>query len=332
MFKLRRILPLAGVLIAAVSACLLPFAQGQSGKKPAASKTAKPPKWEKRVVDAFFADALKHVGPGKPGGMVAGPGGGNPAVAANSGAANPGGAASTGVAPVGGFAWSKLIDSDVLESEIKANINILTPAVAIPGNFKSQTYKKARTTLSELAVLFGVVGEFDGDVKWKSKAAGLRDVLAKAGANCKVGTEQSFKEAKQRSEDLKDLLDGGGVDVPAAEPKAEWAKVADRPELMKRMEEAGLLHLTPWTANAGEFNSNKAKILHEAQVLALFAQVIQHGSFAFADDENYLKHAAALQKACLEIADGAKSGNADKARTGASDMAKACANCHADFK
>ena len=113
-------------------------------------------------------------------------------------------------------------------------------------------------------------------------------------------------------------------------PQPDW--LIDRPELMKRMEEAGQLHLIPWTANAGDFNSNKDKIVHEAQVLAVLSQVIQHGSFEYADDETYLKHAAALQKACLEIVEGAKAGNAEKARAGASEMAKACANCHTDFR
>jgi hypothetical protein len=280
------------------------------------------------VLSAFFEDARQKVGPGKPGGMIAGPATSTPGVAASSTANTP---ASSAV-PAGGSGWSKLIDPDVLEAEIKSNINTLVPAVAVPGNFKSQTYKKARTAFSELAVLFGVVAEYDGDVKWKAKGTGLREALAKAAANCKVGTDQSHKEAKARTDSLKDLLDGNNIDIPAGEGPGEWGKVADLSELMKRMETAGQEHITPWTANAGDFNSNRDKIVHEAQVLAVLAQIIQHESYEYGGDESFRGHAAALQKACLEIAEGAKSGNAEKARTAAGDMAKACANCHTDFR
>ena len=316
-------LVLALLGIGAVQQFFLP-AYAQNPKR--AAPTAKPPKWEKRVLDAFFADARKHLGPGRPGGTTAVSQGNTSAAGTTSVAAG------STLAVAGGINWSKMIDAEVLEAEIKTNINLLTPAVAVPGNFKSQTYKKARVAFSELAVLFGVIVEYDGDVKWKSRAAGMRELLAKAGANCKVGTDQSFKEAKGRAEDLKQLLDGGSVEVPQAESKAEWAKVADRPELMKRMEEAGQHHLTPWTANAADFKSNKDKIVHEAQVLAVLAQVIQHNSYEFADDEGYRNYASALQKACLEIVEGAKAGDAEKARTAAGNMAKACANCHTDFR
>jgi hypothetical protein len=156
--------------------------------------------------------------------------------------------------------------------------------------------------------------------------------LAKAGFNCKVGTDSSFKEAKARHEDLRQLLSGGSVTLPEAEPSAEWANVADLTELMKRMEEGGQNRITPWTSAEGDFKANQEKVLHEAQLLAVMAQVIKHPSYDYGADEAYVNHASALQQACLEVIDGARQANFDKARTGAGNMTKACANCHSDFR
>lgn len=291
-------------------------------------KTVPPPKWdETQVKRTFFDDITKHVGQGQPGGA-------RPAATAVAGNTNTGATSSPAATPTagGGSGWSKLADAETLETEIKKSINALGPAVSNPGQFKSQHFRQARRHYSTLAVWFGVIAGYDGSVKWKDKAAGLRDSIAKAGFNCKVGSDQSFQEAKGRFEDLQTLLQGGSLKLPDAEPTAEWKSVADLTELMKRMEEAGQNQITPWTASAGEFKSNKDKILHEAQLLAVLGQVIKHPSYEFGLDAKFVKYADDLTSACVEIVDGVKTDNYDKVRTNAGAMSKACSNCHGEFR
>jgi hypothetical protein len=296
----------------------------KTGKK----NTVPPPKWDPREVDkVFFKDVASRVGPGQPGGA-------RPAVGSvappTPGATSTGGTATPAAA--GGFSWSKLADAETLETEIKKSINALGPTVDNPGQFKNQHFRQARRQYSSLAVWFGVLAGYDGSAKWKDKAAGLRDSMAKAGFNCKVGSDQSFLEAKGRYEDLRTLLEGGSPKLPQAEAAAEWKSVADLTELMKRMEEAGQNQLTPWTASANEFKANKDKILHEAQLLAVLAQVIKHPSYEYGQDANFVKYADDLQNACLGIVEGAKTDNYDKARASAGAMSKACNACHGDFR
>jgi hypothetical protein len=289
---------------------------GRAAKK----NTVPPPKWDEREVKkTFFDDVTKHVGPGQPGGT-------RPAATAAAGT-SPGAPAA-----VGGYAWSKLADAETLEAEIKKSINALGPAVENPGQFKSQHFRQARRHYSSLAVWFGVAANYDGDIKWKENAASLRDGIAKAGFNCKVGSDQSFQEARGRLEDLRTLLEGGSPKLNPAEAAAEWKSVADLTELMKRMEEGGQNSLTPWTASANEFKANKDKIRHEAQLLAVLAEVIKHPSYEYGADANFVKYADDLRNACLEVVDGAKTDNYDKARTGAGAMSKACSGCHGDFR
>lgn len=289
--------------------------------------TVPPPKWDERVKKVFFDDVTKHVGPGQPGGM-------RPTATSVAGTSQPGTAAPGSAAPAagGGYSWSKLADAETLEAEIKKSINALGPTVENPGQFKSQHFRQARRHYSSLAIWFGVAANYDGDIKWKDKAASLRDGLAKAGFNCKVGSDQSFQEAKARLEDLRTLLQGSSPKLNPAEAAADWKNVADLSELMKRMEEGGQNSLTPWTASANEFKANKDKILHEAQLLAVLAEVIKHPSYEYGQDANFVKYAEDLRNACLEIAEGAKNDNYDKARTGAGAMSKACSGCHGDFR
>lgn len=319
---MKKFILYACVLVSGVVLSGVVLAQAARSPK---KNTVPPPKWDDKLVKkTFFDDILKHVGPGQPGGKRP--------VAAAASSSQPGAMPAAPAAATGGGTWSKLADAETLEAEIKNTVNALASAVENPGQFKSQHFRQARRLYSSLAVWFGVVAAYDGDIKWKDKAASLRDAIAKAGFNCKVGSDQSFQEAKGRYEDLRTLLEGGSPKLPAAEPAAEWKNIADLTELMKRMEEAGQNHLTPWTASAAEFKSNKDKVLHEAQLLAVLSEVIKHPSYEFGADENFVKYADALRGACQEIAEGAKTDNYDKARSGAGAMSKACNGCHGDFR
>jgi hypothetical protein len=286
------------------------------------AKRARPPQFSKEVTDAFFPNALeKLVGP-RPQRKAAPPA--TPPVAEKplDTRAHSGDAAR----------WPALIDAETLEDEIKSQHRVLGLDVQSALKFKGGQYQDARLRLPLLAAMFAITSDYGEPVRWQREASAMRDQLAQAAANCKVGTDASYTEAKARYEDLRTLLEGSSPKVGEADVEAEWAKVADLTELMKRMEEAGQNRITPWTGSEGEFKSNQDKILHEAQLLSVMARVIGHSSYEYASDEAYVKHAKALEEACREIVDGAKQTNFDKTRAAAGNMAKACANCHSDFR
>src|SRR6185369_12192887 len=95
-----------------------------------------------------------------------------------------------------GFAWSKLISPGTIEDEVKAQVMSTAAATNTPSEFKGGGNKTARNNYTDLALMFGVIAQYDGDVRWKKDAPGLRALYARVASNCKVGTDNSFKEAK----------------------------------------------------------------------------------------------------------------------------------------
>ena len=118
--------------------------------------------------------------------------------------------------------WSKLIDAETIETEIKRLSQQVGKDVTTPAPFKGGGYKDCRRDFSVLAALFAVSAEYDGDVRWKDVGRHFRDVFARAGHNCKVGTDQTYQEAAQRKQDLADLSRGSRPKTAAAERKADW--------------------------------------------------------------------------------------------------------------
>jgi hypothetical protein len=289
----------------------------------AASKRAKPPHWAKSANDAFFTDAREKLSGERPaaGGMVA------KAAAGGMADGDAGGGSATT------FTWSKLIGAEDLEDEIKALQKELSTTVTVPGPFNGGGYKATRRQLTELAMLFGVIAEYDGDVRWKKDAPSIRDLMARTGFNCKVGTTQSYTEAKLRRDELETLVRGGSAPtVAGVEPNAPWDKVIGRPPLMQRLEMAQQQGVAIWTANAGDFSKFQEKLLKEAELIAVISEVIQRPGIEFSDDEQYLGFARAMRDAAREVAEAAKSKNYDAARAASGKIDKACSQCHEGYR
>ncbi|HEX7448482.1 MAG TPA: cytochrome c [Pirellulales bacterium] len=292
-------------------------------------KTAPPPKFDQETIETFFPDARAKLGPGQPGGATA---------AAGNASSSPDAGGDTEADPAGGaggFAWSKLIAGSAIEDEIKAQLSPVAEATKTPSEFKGGGNHKDRVYFTELAMLFGVIAQYDGDVRssWKRDALALRDLFKRAGVNCKVGTDNSFKEAKQRSEDLAQLVGGGKIELPKPDPDVKWSDVANRPPLMTRMGKEGFdPRIKAWTADKGEFSKNRQALANEAQLVAVIAHLIQDESYEFADDEGYQRFAKELEKQAVEIVEAIKADSFERAQTAAGQLNKACSSCHADYR
>jgi hypothetical protein len=180
--------------------------------------------------------------------------------------------------------------------------------------------------------MFAVNAEFDGDVRWHDAAPALRDAFARAGHNCKAGSDQTFQEAALRKQDLADLVAGTRPKAAKAEPKADWGKVADRPPLMQRMNIAHEERLKKWLANKSEYTAHHDDVRHEAQLVATIADIIGREGFEYWDDEQYAKYARELRQAAADVSAAAEHDNFEQAQQAGSRMTKACADCHEGYR
>jgi hypothetical protein len=181
-------------------------------------------------------------------------------------------------------------------------------------------------------MLFAIAGEHDGNVRWQDIAPGLREAFARAGYNCKVGTDSTYREATERKVDLTEVIAGSRPQVPKAEPMADWSRVADRPPLMQRMNIAHEERLTKWLANERQFSEHHEEARHEAQLIAAIADVISREGFDYWDDEQYATYARELRRAATDVANSAENNNFAEVREAGARLTKACADCHEGYR
>jgi hypothetical protein len=283
------------------------------------TKRARPPKWSADVLDSFFEDAREKLVGSRPeyGAATITAAESRPPATTDDTAASP-----------DGVTWSKLIDAETIEAEVKRLSQAIGKSVTTPTSFKGGAFEDCRRDFSELAMLFAVAADYDGDVRWKESAPGLRDLFARAGRNCKVGTDQTFNESRQRKQDLADLVAGSRPKLPTADEESNWSQVVDRPPLMQRLNIAHEERLTKWLANQRQFKDNADEVRHEAQIVAIIADVIGRDGFEYADDEEFAKLVHALRQAAIDVSAAVELDNFEQAQTAIHRGTKACADCH----
>ncbi|MEI6256524.1 MAG: cytochrome c [Planctomycetota bacterium] len=286
---------------------------------------AKPPTkaWDKPTLKTFLDDAFVE---------LEGP---RPDFATSLQSPATGGAqqtAATTTAAAGGFKWSALVSEETLTDEIKDMKSAVDEAVASASDFKGGGYDKARESFSVVALAFGVIAAYDEDIRWKKDAATARDLFARVGSNCKVGTDQSFNESKLRFADLAALLEGTS---PAAradrEEDFQWSQVAARSALMSRLEAAdGMLGAA--IASKGEFDKSLDRLLREAEIVAVIGEAIQQPDYEYHDDDTYRGYAGAMRDAAVKTREAVQKKDYEAARAAVGAMKKSCDSCHGDYR
>lgn len=318
------------VLIATL--CLAPLLLAQTGKPPKKFRRAEPPKAVTDTSNIFFDDVFAKVVGSRPGNLNA------PATVASGGATKPAGnspgtaATATPTPAASGSGWAAIISNTAIEDEVKAIKLGVDQAVTTPTSFRSRDYKSCRRYFSILAMLFGIIEEYEGDVRWKAESPALRDVFARSAGNCKTASDQTYKEAKLRQQELQDVVGGSAPSLGEPKPRENWENFVDRAPLMQHLEASVQTKLQPAVANAGAFKDAAESVLHEAQMVAAMSEVLKKPGMADADDDEYKAFAESMKQAALSIVEAAKAGDHEKASKAVGAINQACTECHGAYR
>lgn len=318
------------VVLGLLSVVALPtfVAWGQT-KKPKVVRRAQPPKFEpNKVANVFFDNVFDRVAGERPAAGAVASAGPRP-VGPAAGATTTASAAPAGAA---GSGWSALISGATIEDEIKRTKGKVDMEVTAPGPFAGKGYKECRVHFTIVAMLFGIAGEYESDVRWKNVAPGARDVFGRTAANCKVGSQQAFNEAKVRKQELESLVGGEPPSFPGGEPKTNWAAICNRGPLMQRLERAFDGTIKPMTANKADFTANAETVKREAELIAAISHVLQQDGMEDGGDAEYRKFAEQMKQAGRAIAAAAEEKDDAKARAASGTIEKMCSGCHENYR
>ncbi len=231
----------------------------------------------------------------------------------------------------GDSSWSQLVDATSIEDEVKAQQQKVSQLVTTPVVFQTK-YDEVNQSFEILSVLFSVIRQYDGDVRWSEHAPAAQMLFQKAAVSSRTGAAAGFRYCKTRKEDLQELVRGGSIVATDKPPESiDWSEAADRSRLMVRLEEANE-SLKKFTANEGAFKSAVGEINHEANMIALMARVIILDGMPEAEEDDYVAYGQTMLDAAVELKSSAKLGDFNRASTATNLIGQSCADCHADWR
>ena len=230
--------------------------------------------------------------------------------------------------------WSQFITPETIEKEVAVISEAAVEDVKNPGFFSSRGFRGAYVNQSVLAIMFNVAANYDGDMKWKDKGAGLRDLAVAAADSAENKDQAAFEASEASTQAVGKLVKTGNSDaLPGVAAIESWQEqVSAFGPIMRRMEDAHRRRLYRWTANQNEFEANAADVKHEAEVLGTLAQVILDKSYDLAGEGDYREFAQALRDACVQTVAAVKENNYEKARAAVAEVNSQCDNCHTNYR
>ena len=233
------------------------------------------------------------------------------------------------------LAWSQLISGLTLDDEIKTALPRLKKIVATKTFFDSHI-SDAIDEFRLLSVCFGIISAYDKaeDVRssWKKNAIGYRERFERSAYRCDREGGASFATATTSVEDLENLIRGEASRFKSNETKPfQWNQLCERSLLMRRLKLADE-RLTSGTASTDSFSNSIDQLVHAAEIVACFGELLVQPEFVDWDDSDYKAHAENMKEHALEVRAAVNEGDYVDARNAAKAISQACSACHADYR
>ncbi len=227
--------------------------------------------------------------------------------------------------------WKTLVDAAAIEDEVKAQQQAVSRLVTTPVVFQTK-FGEVNQCFEMLSVLFAVIRQYDGDIRWSKHAPAAQMLFQKAAVSSRTGAATGFHFCKTRKEELQELVRGGSIVATDPAPETiDWSAAANRSPLMVRLESANE-NLKKYTANQNAFRGAGGDIDQEANMIAMMARVILLEGMPDAEEDDYVAFAQQMQSAAVELKSATQTGDFSRASAATNQIGQSCADCHADWR
>lgn len=228
--------------------------------------------------------------------------------------------------------WSNYISRSAIEDEVKILHRVLQKTITTPSAFNSK-FSDVRQQFDILAMLFGIIHEYDQDVRWKKYAGSFQRQLVDASAKILTPSRPTFQLAKTTRDDLGQLIRGGGIQVSdEGNGKLQWAKVVQRGPIMDQLDLLVGEALRPAVSSKDEFDSKKDDLLRNANLVSAMAHALTMEGQDDADDDGYIQLANRMGSAAKQLIDATQNNEFDAASTAVNRIEQSCVDCHSEWR
>lgn len=280
---------------------------------------ATPRPFDREQVTPFFEDAFRDGLPDKPPATDS-----VPATAGNT-------PSNTELPATPG--WSATVSASTLENLVKSLHQEIQKSITPPAAYAAGGWQKAQQQLAMLAIVFGVIEQYDADVRWRADATLVRSQLRPLAYRLTASPED-YREVRDTQRRLEDLIGGNRWPQPTlpAAPFTDWAEVADRTQIMNQLEFSSQQVLQPAIDNAKVWRENAQRVRRHAELTAMLAEILMQSDMEDSADESYCDECQKMKTAAQRLCDAVDDIPPTDAKSAMTEINRSCANCHDQYR
>ena len=228
--------------------------------------------------------------------------------------------------------WSKVVSATTIEDEIKAVRLELQQQLQGQRDLQGDRLRRAHNDLAKLAVLFGIVSEYDEAIRWKPQAGFMRDHFARGAIASKRGGKEVFPTVRWMLQELDLLLAGEHVEMPGQPAELAWDDICERSLLMQWMMQIWKNDFEAQVGKQADFQDHRERIQHHADLVAGIATVLLQDGMEDADDDDYRDFAKLLMQHSRILRQAAEQNDYQAAKQQVALISYTCSSCHDSYR
>jgi hypothetical protein len=175
-----------------------------------------------------------------------------------------------------------------------------------------------------LGILCETVSRAPGDLGWKPRAREMRDIAMRIAAAADGPGRNAFVAASQAIDEVQDVRNGNGADVPPPEPLS-MPEVAPLPALMQRLSSAvDVLRNSPAVTDP----DSVPQAVGELRMMAVVSDIIHYGGYEQCQDADFRRLATEFGKTATSLS---RESRADWSSVVPS-LTQRCSACHERYR
>ena len=228
--------------------------------------------------------------------------------------------------------WSRVISRSALEDEIKIIHRELQSSITTPSAFNSK-FSDVRHRFDMLSMLFGIVHQYDKEVRWQKFAGTFQQLLAEASGKIRTPSRPGFQLAKSTRDELGNLIRGGGIKInESIGDSLSWGEVIGRGPIMDQLDFVVGEGLKRSVSNKDEFKDNRDKILRNANLVSAMSRVLTMDGLDDSEDDDYVRLANRMGAAAKQLIDATQNNEFDAAAMAVNRIGQSCVDCHSEWR
>jgi hypothetical protein len=227
--------------------------------------------------------------------------------------------------------WAGVLDGPLLIDEIKAIDARCQKHTRSARSFAGESRDEARRGFLVAAVLFGILDEWQGDIRFKKQSIAASRRLFDAAFAIADPSTDALDLAKRASADLTDLVRGNPAPPPDTD-RPKWRQLVKRDDVMWRLDAAVEESISRHLDSQQALKVHRDDLAREANLVIALLMALRQEGVEDADRADYVDYCRSAQQEAMTLRSAIGELDLTSSKRALQKLRQSCESCHEAYQ